>query len=71
MYIILKRQGVNMDKTEIQKLDNLTLELNMNLCILKSAVTCFDDDLEVSDLIDFTERIYITSVEIRDIFDNS
>lgn len=60
-----------MDKAEIQKLDNLTLELSMNLCILKSAVTCFDDDLEVSDLIDLIERIYTTSAEIRELFDNS
>ena len=60
-----------MNQNELRTIDNLTLELNMELCILKSAVFCFDDDLEVSDLINFTERIYKMSNEIRETFDNS
>lgn len=60
-----------MNRNEIEKIDNLTLDLNMDLCILKSAVCCFDDDLEISDLVNFTERIYKTSSEIRQIFDDS
>lgn len=60
-----------MNRNEIEKIDNLTLDLNMDLCILKSAVGCFDNDLEISDLINFTERIHKTSNEIRQIFDDS
>lgn len=60
-----------MDKKDLQKIDELTLDLNMDLCILKSAVICFDEDLEICDLIDFTGRLYKTSKEIRNIFDGS
>lgn len=60
-----------MNQQELQKLDELILDLNMNLCILKSAVACFDDDLETSDLINFVESIYNVSKEIRHILENS
>ena len=60
-----------MDKEQLQKIDDLTLDLNMELCVLKSAVICFDDDLEVSDLVNFTERIYKISNDVRKIFDES
>ena len=60
-----------MNKNEIREIDELTCNLNMDLCILKSAVICFDDDLEVSDLVNFTEKIYKISTKIRDIFENS
>lgn len=60
-----------MNKNDVEKIDNLTLDLNMELCILKSAVGCFDDDLEISDLVNFTERIHKISNEIRQIFDDS
>lgn len=60
-----------MNQQEIEKLDELTLDLNMDLCILKSAVTCFDDDLEISDLINFVQKLYKTSNKIRGIFYDS
>lgn len=60
-----------MNKAEINKLNDLTLDLNMDLCILKSAIICFDEDLKVSDLTNFAERLYKISSKIRDIFDNS
>lgn len=60
-----------MNQQEMQKLDELTLDLNMDLCILKSAVMCFDDDLEASDLVNFVQKLYKTSNEIRNIFYDS
>lgn len=59
-----------MNSNDLQKLDNLSLELNANLCLLKSAVTSFDEDLEVYDLIYFVEKIYKLSNQIRKIFNN-
>lgn len=60
-----------MNQQEIEKLDELTLDLNMDLCVLKSAVASLDDDLEVSDLVNIAERIYKISSEIRDVFYDS
>lgn len=54
---------------EEKKLDDLTLDLNMDLCVLNSAVNnC--DNLEVCCLTNFVERLYKTSEDIRDIFIN-
>lgn len=64
-------KGVIMNQQELQKLDELTLDLNMDLCILKSAIICFDDDLKTSDLVNFVQKLYKISNEIRDIFYNS
>lgn len=60
-----------MSNTEIQKLDNLILDLNFDLCILNSALKDDDGDLELCILSRFVERIYKTSNEIRDIFGES
>lgn len=60
-----------MNQQEIEKLDKLTLDLNMDLCILKSAIMCFDDDLETNDLVNFVQKLYKTSIEIRSIFYDS
>lgn len=60
-----------MNKKEMQKIDELTLDLYENLCILKSAIACFDKNLEVSDLVSFSEQIFQISNEIREIFNNS
>lgn len=55
-----------MDEDEIRKLKIAALELNTDLCILKNAVTNnTDNDLQLSDLIDFVEKIYKMSDEIR------
>lgn len=60
-----------MKKQDLQKLDELTLDLNMDLCVLKSAIMCFDEDLKVDDLTNFVQNIYKTSNKIRDIFYDS
>jgi len=59
-----------MNQESIQKIDDLTLDLNMDLSILNSAVKNFDNDLEVCSLVNFIEKIYKLSDEIREIFDN-
>lgn len=60
-----------MNQQELQKLDDLTLDLNMNLSILNSAVKNFDNDFEVYDLINIMELIYKNSLEMREIFNSS
>lgn len=58
-----------MNENQIDRLDVLTLELNNDLAVLRSAVK--DNlDLEVCSLEHFVERIYKDSEEIRNIFDN-
>lgn len=55
-----------MHENEIHKLQILSLELNTDLCILKNAVKNEDEnDLHISDLVDFVEKIYKMSDEIR------
>jgi hypothetical protein len=56
-----------MDEDQIEKLDTLTLKLNNDLAVLKSAVKDYLD-LEVCSLEHFVERIYKDSEEIRNIF---
>ena len=58
-----------MNKKQIEKLDNLILELNFDLVILNSAVKDYDD-LEACMLDHFVEKIYLNSKEIRNIFEN-
>lgn len=60
-----------MNEQEIQKLDNLTLDLKMDIAVLNSAVGSFDDNLQVCDLINFVGKIYKKSKEVRDIFNDS
>lgn len=60
-----------MSNSEIQKLDELTLDLNFDLCILNSAIKGDDGDLEPCILTGFVEKIYKTSNEIRNIFADS
>ena len=60
-----------MNQEQIQKIDNMTLDLNMDLSILNSAVGNAEDDLEVCALVNFVGKIYKLSSEIRDVFDNS
>ncbi len=59
-----------MNYEKILELEELFLELETNLCILKSAVICYDEDLQVSDLVNFVKGIYEKSEEIRKIFSN-
>lgn len=57
-----------MNQDEINKLERLALKLNIDLCILKNAVTNNDDnDLQISDLIIFLKRMYKISDEIMKI----
>jgi len=59
-----------MNKEQINKIDDLTLDINFNLAILKSAIKNDDTDLELCFLEPFVENIYQTSQEIRDMFVN-
>ena len=58
-----------MNKEQIEKLDDLTLDINFDLAILNSAVKD-SENLEVCTLENFVERIYQNSEKIRNIFDN-
>jgi len=60
-----------MNQELLQKIDDLTLDLKMDLSVLNSAVKNYDNDLEVCSLVNFVEIIYKLSDEIREIFDNS
>lgn len=60
-----------MDANELKKLDDLTLELDMDLNILNSALKSDDEDLEICSLNNFVERIYQKSNEIRNVFDSN
>lgn len=59
-----------MNKEQIQKIDNLTLDINFNLAILYNAIKDADEKLEIYMLDDFVKNIYENSKEIRAIFEN-
>lgn len=58
-----------MEKEQIEKLDELTLDVNFDLAILNSAIKD-SDNLEVCTLESFVERIYQNSKVIRNIFED-
>lgn len=60
-----------MNQNEIGKIEELFVDLHTNLNILRSAVTNSDNDLYISDIVDFVERIYQESKEISGIFGSS
>lgn len=61
-----------MNKEEFAKVEILSIDLNTDLCILKNAMKNGDDnDLQMDDLVDFMEKIYKLSKEMRDVFVNS
>ena len=58
-----------MNQEEIERIDELTIDLNTDLRILKNAVTNPDnDDLYMHDLVDFVEKISKISEEVRNVF---
>lgn len=59
-----------MNEKQTNKLDELTLDINFNLAILKSAIKNDDADLEICVLESFVENIYQTSQKIRNLFEN-
>ena len=59
------------EKEVIQKLDELSLDLNFDLSVLNSAIKNFDNELEICHLVNIIEGIYELSKEIRNIFYNS
>lgn len=59
-----------MNKTQIEELDNLTLDLNFDLAVLYNAIKDADEELEVYMLENFVKRIYKISNNLRNIFDN-
>lgn len=58
-----------MNFSQIQRLDDLTIELDNGLAILNSAIKA-DEGLEVCELADFISQIYKNSQKIRTIFDD-
>lgn len=58
-----------MNENQTQSLDDLTLAINFDLAILNSAVKD-GENLEICMLEDFVEKIYQTSKEVREIFEN-
>lgn len=58
-----------MNKEQIERLDELTLDLNFDLAILNSAIKD-TENLEVCALNNFVEKIYQASEETRKIFDD-
>lgn len=61
-----------MNQEELRKAEILSTDINTDLCILKNAIKNSDNNnLHMSDLIDFIERIYKTSDEMRNVFINS
>lgn len=61
-----------MNNEELSKLEILSIDINTDLCILKNAMKNDDDnDLQTDDLVDFVEKIYNLSNEMRAVFINS
>lgn len=61
-----------MNSDELSKIELLSIDINTDLCILTNAMKNSDNpDLQVLDLIDFVERIYKASNEMRTVFVNS
>lgn len=58
-----------MNTEELEKLDDLTLDLSFDLSILNSAIKD-SENLKLYELTNFVERIYQDSEKIRKIFDN-
>ncbi len=56
-----------MDETTLDKLEDLTLDLNMDLNVLNSALKD-DCDLQICSISNFVERIYDISKDIRNLF---
>ena len=57
-----------MAENSINKLDDLTLYINMDLNILYNALKYTDDDLDIAAISHCSEKIYKQSCEIRNLF---
>lgn len=57
-----------MNEEQLDKIDELTLDLDMELNILHNALKYTDDELDIAALSHFVENIYKKSTEIRRIF---
>ena len=57
-----------MNQEKVLKLEELSIEIHTDLRILNSAVNSHDEDLQVSDLVNFVEKMYKISNEISEIF---
>ena len=65
-------KGGYMNAEELAKVEVLSLDINTDLCILKNAMTNPDNnDLLISDLVNFVEKIYKASDEMRNVFINA
>lgn len=57
-----------MNKEQLDKIDELTLYMNMELNILHNALKYTDEELELVAVSHFVENIYKKSNELRNIF---
>jgi len=61
-------KGALMDDEKLEKLDDLTLSINLDLNILNSALKDDYGNLEMCLVSQFVERIYQNSDEVRKLF---
>ena len=57
-----------MNEEELEKLDELTLDINMELNILHNALKHADEELDIVAVSYFVENIYKKSCEIQTLF---
>lgn len=57
-----------MEKEILNKLEELTHYINLDLNILYNALKYTDEDLDIAAISNFSERIYKQSNEIRNLF---
>ena len=61
-----------MNQEDLSQIEILSIDINTDLNILKNAMSNPDDNtLVMDDLVDFVERIYKMSDEMRKVFVNS
>jgi hypothetical protein len=61
-------KGEVMDESKLNKLDDLTLNINLDLSVLNSALKDDNGDLQLCALSNFVEKIYNDSNNIRNLF---
>ena len=65
---MILQKGGTMDEAKFNELDELTLNINLNLCVLNSALKEDYGDLEICAVSNFVEKIYNDSNSIRKLF---
>ena len=57
-----------MNEEQLDKIDELSLEISLELNILHNALKYTDEELEIAAVSHFVENIYKKSTELRSIF---